>query len=99
MLLGMLSLGLPLDLPTHVAVQLLCLALMLPHLPCCCELPVSPGCSLAGSSWPSLLRRHDAAVAGACMQRHARSDCTFAHSSCAGPKPAAPRCLLCCCSC
>ncbi|KAI7842149.1 hypothetical protein COHA_004172 [Chlorella ohadii] len=40
MLLGMLSLGLPLDLPTHVAVQLLCLALMLPHMPCCCELPL-----------------------------------------------------------
>ncbi|PRW59075.1 sugar phosphate phosphate translocator [Chlorella sorokiniana] len=40
MLLGMLSLGLPLDLPAHLAVQLPCLALLLRHMSMCCDLPL-----------------------------------------------------------
>lgn len=42
------SLGLPLELPAHLAVQLLCLALMLPRVHTCCLVPVSaPACA-----WP-----------------------------------------------
>lgn len=47
-MLVLCSLGLPLELPSHLAVQLLCLALMLPRVHTCCPVPVSaPVCA-----WP-----------------------------------------------
>lgn len=57
-MLDMLSLGLPLDLPTHLAVQLPCLVLLLRHMHTCCDLPVSMCSSCmpvySGASCPAL---------------------------------------------
>lgn len=43
-MLDMLSLGLPLDLPAHLAVQLPCLVLLLRRMHTCCDMPVSACC-------------------------------------------------------
>lgn len=57
-LLLCLGIGLPLDLPTHLLVQILCLLLVLPRLHGCCSEPVS--------AWARRARRQAAAQRGDC---------------------------------
>lgn len=58
-MLFILSVSLPLDLPAHLVVQTACVALMLPHLPACCELPVrhhGPRClNRRLPRWPAVM--------------------------------------------
>jgi hypothetical protein len=63
MMLDMLSLGLPLDLPAHLVVQLPCLAVLLCHMSTCCDLPL-----LANPTQRNRIAAvHAAAAAGAGM--------------------------------